>query len=236
MQPLPSSLLNIFLLFFTRDILQHIVDETNSYARLCMGDLKYKTWDKVLIDELLAYFGFMLLMGLVQLPSISDYWKRDPTFYYQPIASKISRNRFSDIHRFLHFTDNSTLVKYGDPNYNRLGKVRPIFIHLNNKFSSLFTPGRDQSIDEAMVPFKGCSSMKQYMPKKPIKRGFKIWMRAESKSGYVSEFDVYTGKKGDRVERGLGTSVVMNLTDKIRNKNHHVYFDNFTSINLLLDL
>ena len=172
----------------------------------------------------------MLLMGLVQLPSISDYWKRDPTFYYQPIASKISRNRF------LHFTDNSTLVKYGDPNYNRLGKVRPIFIHLNNKFSSLFTPGRDQSIDEAMVLFKGCSSMKQYMPKKPIKRGFKIWMRAESKSGYVSEFDVYTGKKGDRVERGLGTSVVMNLTDKIRNKNHHVYFDNFTSINLLLDL
>ena len=79
--------------------------------------------------------------------------------------------------------------------------------------------------------------MKQYMPKKPIKRGFKIWMRAESKSGYVSECDVYTGKKGDRVKRGLGTSVVMNLTGKIRNKNYHVYFDNFfTSINLLLDL
>ena len=60
----------------------------------------------------------MLLMGLVQLPSISDYWKSDPTFYYQPIASKISRNCFFDIHRFLNFTDNSTLVKYGDPNYD----------------------------------------------------------------------------------------------------------------------
>ena len=47
-----------------------------------MGDLKYETWDKVSIDELLAYIGVMLLMGLVQLPSISDYWKRDPTFYY----------------------------------------------------------------------------------------------------------------------------------------------------------
>ena len=151
-------------------------------------------------------------MGLVKLPSISDYWKRDPTFYYQPIASKKLRNRF------LHFTDNTTLVNYDDPNYDRLTKVRPILIHLNNKFSSLFTPGRDQSIDEAMVPFKGCSSMKQYMPKKPIKCWFKIWMRVESKSRYVSEFDVYTGKKGDRVERGLGTSVVMNLTDKIKIK------------------
>ena len=79
--------------------------------------------------------------------------------------------------------------------------------------------------------------MKQYMPKKPIKRGFKVWMCAESKSGYVSEFDVYTSKKGDRVERGLGASVVMNLTKKIQNKNHHIYFDNFfTSINLLLEL
>ena len=83
-----------------------------------MGDLKYETWDKVSIDELLAYFGFMLLIGLVQLPSFSDYWKRDLTFNYQPIASKISRNRFFDIHHFLHFTDNSTLVKYGDPNYD----------------------------------------------------------------------------------------------------------------------
>ena len=201
------------------------------------GDLKYETWDKVSIDELLVYFGFMLLMGLVQLPSISDYWKEDLTFNYQPIASKISRNRFFDIHRFLHFTDNNTLIKYADPNYDRLGKVRPILIQLNNKFSSLFTSGRDQSIDKAMVPFKGSSSMKQYISKKLINCGFKIWMRAESKSGYVSEYDVYTGKKGDRVEKELGTSVVMNLTDKIRNKNHHVYFDNFfTSINLLLDL
>ena len=202
-----------------------------------MGDIKYETWDKVSVDEMLAYMGFMVLMGLVQLPSINDYWKRDPIFHYQPIASKISRNRFFDIHRFLHFTDNSSLLTHGHPNYDRLGKVRPILNYLNNKFSSLFTPGRDQSIDEAMIPFKGHSSMKQYMPKKPIKRGFKVWMRAESKSGYVSEFDVYTGKKGDRVERGLGASVVMNLTKKIINKNHHVYFDNFfTSINLLLDL
>ena len=69
--------------------------------------------------------------------------------------------------------------------------------------------------------------MKQYMPKKHIKCGFKVWMHAESKSVYASEFDVYTGKKGDRVDRGLAASVVMNLTNKTRNKNHHIYFDNF---------
>ena len=42
--------------------------------------------------------------------------------------------------------------------------------------------------------------MKQYLPKKSVKRGFKVWVRADAVSGYVSEFDVYTGKvAGERV-------------------------------------
>ena len=36
--------------------------------------------------------------------------------------------------------------------------------------------------------------MKPYLLKKPVKRGFKVWVRADAVSGYVSEFDVYTGK------------------------------------------
>ena len=62
-----------------------------------------------------------------------------------------------------------------------------------------------------MIPFKGRSSMK---PKKPVKRGFKIWMRTDATNGYVSELDVYVGIKGDKVETGLGRTVVENLTDK----------------------
>ena len=41
-----------------------------------------------------------------------------------------------------------------------------------------------------------------------------------------TDYVISTIGKGDRVKRGLGTSFVMNLTDKIRNNNHHVYFDN----------
>ena len=29
--------------------------------------------------------------------------------------------------------------------------------------------------------------MKQYMPQKPIKRGFKAWVRVDARNGYVSE-------------------------------------------------
>ena len=38
--------------------------------------------------------------------------------------------------------------------------------------------------------------MKQYLLKKPVKRG-------DSINGYISELEVYTGKQGDKVEVGF---------------------------------
>ena len=57
--------------------------------------------------------------------------------------------------------------------------------------------------------------MKQYVPKKPVRRGFKVWARADAVSGYVSEFDVYTGKVPGEREYGLGGNVVKRLTRNI---------------------
>ena len=41
-------------------------------------------------------------------------------------------------------------------------------------------------VDEGMVKFKGRLFFKQYMPKKPVKYGIKLWMAAHSKTGYTS--------------------------------------------------
>ena len=75
------------------------------------------------------------------------------------------------------------------------------------------------------------------MPLKPVKRGIKVWVLAESKTGYFCKFKVYTGK-GDCVDdKGLGASVVCSLTEHLKDKHHHVYFDNFfTSPDLMVDL
>ena len=66
--------------------------------------------------------------------------------------------------------------------------------HFSRQFLTAYNPHCEASIDEAMIAFMGRSTMKQYLPKKPVKRGFKMWVRADAVSGYVSEFDVYTGK------------------------------------------
>ena len=55
-----------------------------------------------------------------------------------------------------------------------------------------------------MVAFKGSSSMKQYAPKRPVKRGVKLWVLSNAVTGYVSEFNIYTGKVPGECEFGLG--------------------------------
>ncbi|GFU89460.1 piggyBac transposable element-derived protein 4 [Trichonephila clavipes] len=86
-----------------------------------------------------------------------------------------------------------------------------------------------------MIKFKGRSSLKQYMPKKPIKRGYKVWMRCDS-SGFACEFQIYTGKT-EEVERNLGERVIRNLSEKLLDINHVLFFDNdFFSYDLLKHL
>ena len=227
---IPQSELDVFTLFFTDEICEVITEQSNLYAEQVLGD-KYVEWEKITVDELRAYFGFMVLMGLVPLPAIDDYWRRDPLLHYSPIADRIPRKRFREIHRFLHFADNSTLLEHGDPGYDRLGKVRPMIEMLQERFLEVYQPHCEISIDEAMIPFQGRSALKQYMPAKPIKRGIKVWCRADSHNGYMCEVQVYTGKS-DSAESGLGKRVVLDLARRLK---YHLYFDNFFSSVSMLD-
>ena len=49
---------------------------------------------------------------------------------------------------------------------------------------------------------------------KPVKPGFKIWVRLHSHNGYVCEFECYTGRKGEKTEVGLGGSHSTDLVGK----------------------
>jgi len=49
----------------------------------------------------------------------------------------------------------------------------------------LFNPGRDVTVDEQLVPFKGRCKFKQYMPKKTAKYGLKIWVISDVTTSYA---------------------------------------------------
>lgn len=138
--------------------------------------------------------------------------------------------RFKKLLQAFHVNDNMKAAKRGDPNFDKLHKIRPLLTSLNYKFQSHCVSSSSQSIDEVMIIFKGSSTIKQYMPMKPVKRGFKVWVHADSETGYVYQFDLYTGK-ADCSESspgtGLGSRVVLSLTHSLQKSGTHVTFDNF---------
>ena len=213
---------------FPDTLMQVIVNQTNRYAQQVMDDNSYAKWKRVDLAEMKAYFGFNILMGLVPMPAIDDYWKLDPHFNFGPISSHISRNRFREISRFLHFVDNATLPTRGEEGYDKLGKVRPIIDAVSAAIRVSYAPSKEIAVDEAMIAFQGLSAIKQYMPLKPVKRGIKVWCLADSNNGYIHAFDVYTGKTETK-EDGLGTRVVLMLSSHLQDCNHHLYCDNFFS-------
>lgn len=202
-----------------------------------MSQEKWDSFVPISTRDIEAYYGFNILMGINSLPALDDYWKKDSVYHYSPIADRISRGRYREINRYLHYEDNTTLSPRGTPGYDRLGKVRTLLTYIEGKFAAVYNPGRELAVDEAMIKFQGQSSLKQYMPKKPTKRGIKVWVLADSNNGYFSRLDVYTGKKGNTAEKNLGMRVVKELTTDFQEKWHRVYFDNFfTSKRLICDL
>ena len=91
---LPATPGEVFRLFFTSAILNTIVQKTNLYAQQSLGD---KFWNEVTESEILAFTGFMILMGIVHIPSIYDYWSKNENLHYHPISKRISRDRFKEI-------------------------------------------------------------------------------------------------------------------------------------------
>ena len=171
----------------------------------------------------------MILMGINRLPEIQDYWSMDTSLRYAPIADRISCDTFEEITRYLHFANSDKLPARGEDDFSCLQKVDPLISALKQKFKTMYYSHSQLSVDEAMIPFKGPFSMKQYLPMKPVKRGFKVWAMADALNGYLYDFNVYTGATGER-ETALG-EVVLTLSEPLKWKHHQLLFDNyFTSI------
>ena len=77
-----------------------------------------------------------------------------------------------------------------------------------------------------MCKFKGRSGMKQYIKNKPFKWGFKYWYKCDRKTGYVYQLELYQGRKEKR-ELKLGSSVVLDLCQVLKDIYCHVLFYNF---------
>lgn len=219
---------DVFLTFLD-SIAEDLVYQSNLYAIQRSKTLNLSK------KELFVFIGINQLMGYHKLPSWKHYWSNSQDLGIPIVSNAMSRDRFDKILSNLHCNDNS---KIPQDNQDKLLKIRPLIENFNKTFETVYRGTRALSVDESMVAFKGRSSIKQYNPMKPVKRGYKLWTIADQ-HGYILRFEVYQGKYGtinhEFGKYGLGERVVLELTKKEWGKNRIVYFDNFFSSVPLLE-
>ena len=219
-----------FMAFFDEELIENVHFQTN------LKSVQKGKPASVTRNEILVFLGVNIMMGYHRLNSIASYWNTSDDMGVEPIKKAMPRDRFCTILGNLHVNDNSKM----DPtNKDKIFKVRPMIERLNKIFKERRDPKEHLSVDESMIKFKGRSSLKQYNPMKPIKRGYKIWCIADD-SGYVYTANLYTGKESNCPKRvktplGMGGDVVVTLSEPFKGRNHKLFFDNFFSSIPLLE-
>ena len=224
-EPKDDSPYNYFKYFVTSNMFEYLAEESNHYAHQKAGFSLQAS-----ACELETFVGLFFHMGLVQMPAVGCYW--ETYIHYNPIADVMSRQRFQKLASYMHIANNLTVTE--ENKNDKVWKIRRWCDDLNSNFLKV-SPSENQCIDEVMVAFKGRSILKQYLPKKPRKWGFKLWARCSS-TGFLHVFDIYQGKNARTEEEssvsgcGLGGNVVLKLCSTLpTERNFKVFADNFFS-------
>ena len=100
----------------------------------------------------------------------------------------------------------------------------------NRRFKLEWLHGREVAVDETMLKFRGRFAGKQYMPKKPIKRGVKCFNLADSSNGYMLNVLPYTGREtlddasSQYEELPQAARVVLHLAEPYLDQDRHTMY------------
>ncbi|KAL6491263.1 hypothetical protein MHYP_G00016080 [Metynnis hypsauchen] len=234
--------LELFKLFMSMSVVEQMVENTNAHAEKRAQAGKRYTWYPLTVEEFYTYIGLIIYMGFMPLKRFSDYWSEKSIYSLPFPRSVMSRNRFLAITWNLHLCnlekDEENMCKKGTPGYDRLFKIKPLYMDLLSACQTYFQPSRELSVDERMVASKARIGLKPYMKDKPRKWGYKLFVLTDSATGYIWNFFVYEGKSKLKTKHGLGYDSVTQLVNHpLLGKGYKLYMDNFyTSPKLLSDL
>lgn len=91
-----------------------------------------------------------LIMAHDRKHRTDDYWTTDEVFELRFVRKLMSRDRFLQLLRHLHCTDNTQATSD-----DKLHEVRPVNDYLRRKFREKFTPFQDLCTDESQMLWNG---------------------------------------------------------------------------------
>lgn len=221
-----------FSLIFDNVLVEKIVKWTNHKAKILRSSRTsrqstMRMWKDTDAQEMKKFLGVCIVMGNVKMPSLRHYWATNFIYNHPFFGRFISRNRFEAILRCLSFYDNT------DDTSNRLHKIKNVVEHIVTNIQEIYSPGRNLSLDEALLLWRGRLFFRQYIPNKAAKYGIKLY-ELSTPNGFILNILIYEGK-GTVYNQSSSHAhgVVQKLMDPYLKKGHVVYIDNFyTSVNL----
>ena len=215
----------IFNFLFHSIFKDHIVSESIRYARHCnCTDFRFTA------NDLDTFNAVLLFSGYHSLPQQKLYWERNTDVLTPMVHESISKNRFCEIKRYLHFADNAT-IDLAD----KFAKVRPLYDITNKSLQQFGYWHLNYSIDEQMIPYFGMHSAKQTNRAKSVRFGYKNFVLS-SADGYPYHLIPYCGAKGlgGTPGKDLTLRVVLDLVLQNNQGIGNLAFDNwYTSAKLM---
>lgn len=185
--PENASALDFFSLLFEPNFFDVMAEQTNLYAsqRQRRAGINDSSWTPTDAQEVRAFVAINILMGLHKVPNTDAYWSMDDRLRVDGIARIMPKNRYKKLNQYLHITNNDDQPPRDNPNFDPFFKISSLANMLSYTFRFHYKPHRELTVDEAMVAFNGRHFLKQYVPSKPTKWGFKVWSLADATNGYV---------------------------------------------------
>lgn len=194
------SVKDAFKVFFSPDIIEIVVNETNRKAKKFYDDYnaanpndvrRYAPTNKTEIE---AYIGLLISLGALHSNSepIEFLFTSDVAYCRPIIPASLSKHRYKFLTKFLRFDNFETRAER--KLLDKLAPIRDIFDILVSNCKNALNPNPHMCIDEQLVPFRGKAPFRVYMKSKPARYGIKIWALADCELNYTVNMQVYLGK------------------------------------------
>ncbi|XP_003731439.2 piggyBac transposable element-derived protein 5 [Strongylocentrotus purpuratus] len=227
--------LNYFHSLFPESLMERLMIETNRFAEQSHADKANAHWQPLDLTEMKAYLGIRIYMSILSLPHQDMYWSTDWLFGNLACSQIMPKNRFQNIARNFSANDMTTNPPVTAPDHDKLHAIRTVLDTVLHTIKDTYHPHQNLCIDETIITYKGKLGWRQRSADGSTV-GIKVWMRADSTNGYVNDFQFYTGKsQTGKVEGGLPTRVVLDLTKDLHNTNAIINMKGFFCSPYLLE-
>ena len=225
-----------FSLIFTPELMENIRKWTDKRAKEKINNTirrkqKKCLWRELTLTEMKTFVGSLLTMGIVKLPNLRMYWNTQTRLF--------ANSGIHDIITFQRFQDIYSCLCLRDPAFDsddKLCKIEPLQMSIIFNSQFYYRPKQFLSLDESMIPFLGRSSLKVFMPLKPVKYGLKAYVLCESTTGFVVNWCLHTGRKKNK-ENSAIYNIVMRLVDGCEGEDYTLFMDRYYStLRLFIDL